>query len=61
MRLVRKVKGVGLAAAVVVGGLVVIHVVGIIFSVVATVATIIIPGALLIAFVYLMYKLFFKE
>lgn len=58
--LVRKAKGVGIAAAVVIGGLVAIHVVGMVFSVVATIATLIIPGILLLGFSYLMYLLFFK-
>lgn len=54
---VRTVKGVGIGSAVVVGGLVAIHVVGMILSVLSFVF----PVAVLGSFAYVLYKLFFER
>ncbi len=58
--IVRKVRGVGIAIAVVIGALVAIHVVGAIFSIVGTLAALLIPGAILFVLAFLLYKLFLQ-
>lgn len=59
--LVRKAKGMGIAAAVLVGGFMAIHIAGFVLGIVGTIMGLLIPATIVFALVWVLYRLFLKE